>query len=138
MPKIHERTNSRRTACQVLYSGAIRQKSALELLDNGEIMCLDSPLDDYAYKLVQGVESNKGHIDAKITSVSENWKLERMPLMDAAILRIALFEMMYVDDVPISVSINEAVELAKIFGGGDDSPRFVNGVLGNIARQMEE
>lgn len=61
-----------------------------------------------------------------------------MPVVDRCLLRQTVYEMLYVDDVPISVSINEAVELAKQFGGDDDSHKFVNGVLGKIARQIEE
>ena len=72
-----------------------------------------------------------------LTATSENWALARMPIVDRSILRLATYEMMYVDDVPTSVTINEAVELAKDFGGEDESPRFVNGVLGRIARSME-
>lgn len=61
-----------------------------------------------------------------------------MPATDRCLLRQTVYEMEYVDDVPISVSINEAVELAKEFGGEDDSHKFVNGVLGKIAKQIEE
>jgi N utilization substance protein B len=61
-----------------------------------------------------------------------------MPLVDRAILRLATFEMLYLDDVPCSVSINEAVELAKSFGGEDESSRFVNGVLGKIAGHLDD
>jgi len=75
---------------------------------------------------------------SRMRSVSENWAVERMPIVDRMILRVAVFEMVYCDQVPVSVSINEAVELAKAFGGEDDSPRFVNGVLGRIARSMAE
>ena len=61
-----------------------------------------------------------------------------MPVVDRALLRLAVYEMVYVDDVPVSVAINEAVELAKVYGGEDESSRFVNGVLGRISRTMEE
>ena len=61
-----------------------------------------------------------------------------MPATDRCLLRQSVYEMLYVDDVPISVSINEAVELAKEFGGDDDSHKFVNGVLGKIAKEIEE
>ena len=77
-------------------------------------------------------------IDVRLNSTSENWKLNRMPIVDRCILRLATYEMLFVDEVPVSVAINEAVELAKDFGGEDESPRFVNGVLGRIARQLEE
>ena len=60
-----------------------------------------------------------------------------MPVVDRALLRLAVYEIVYVDDVPVSVAINEAVELAKAYGGEDESSRFVNGVLGRIARTLE-
>ena len=60
-----------------------------------------------------------------------------MPVVDRAILRLAVYEMIYVDEVPVSVTINEAVELAKAYGGEDDSSRFVNGVLGRIAAGID-
>lgn len=77
-------------------------------------------------------------IDKHLAATSENWALARMPIVDRSILRLATYEMMYVDDVPTSVTINEAVELAKDFGGEDESPRFVNGVLGRIAKILDE
>lgn len=137
MPKLHERTAARRMAAQILYTGEVRDKSSLELLESGEISCLDGSVSDYAYSLVKGIEDNKDQLDKELSESSKNWTIERMPIMDLAILRIALYEMMFVDQVPISVSINEAVEMAKGFGGDDDSPKFINGILGNIARKME-
>ena len=76
-------------------------------------------------------------VDRIISVSSQNWAIDRMPVVDRSILRLAAFELKYVDDVPVSVSINEAVELAKEFGGEDDSHRFVNGILGRIARDSE-
>lgn len=137
MARKHERTSARRSAVQVLYSAAIRGMSARELLVSNLMDCLDAPLSDYALKLIEGVEDHGDEIDQIISGAAKNWTLERMPIMDVAITRIALFEMLHVDDVPVSVSINEAVELAKRFGGEDDSPKFVNGMLGSVARQME-
>lgn len=137
MARKHERTSARRSAVQVLYSAAIRGMSARELLASNLMDCLDAPLSDYALKLIEGVEDHGDEIDQIISGAAKNWTLERMPIMDVAITRIALFEMLHVDDVPVSVSINEAVELAKRFGGEDDSPKFVNGMLGSVARQME-
>lgn len=134
----HERTTARRCAAQILYTGEIRNASAIELLDSGALTCFDGEISDYAYSLVEGVEDHLSEIDSHIGESSVNWAIDRMPLMDLAILRIALYEMLYVDAVPISVSINEAVELAKVFGGEDGSPAFVNGMLGSIARQMGE
>ena len=137
MSRQHERTAARKSAAQILYSGAIRNVSAFDLLNEGSMTCLEKEVSDYAYNLVKGVEEHKDELDAKLDSISNNWSVSRMPLMDLAILRIALYEMLYMDMVPISVSINEAVEMAKEFGGEDDSPKFVNGMLGNVARELE-
>lgn len=137
MARKHERTSARRSAVQVLYSAAIRDMGPQELLESNLMDCLEAPLSDYALKLISGVEENAEELDAIISGAARNWTLARMPIMDLAIIRTALFEMLHVDDVPVSVSINEAVELAKRFGGEDDSPKFVNGMLGSVARQQE-
>ena len=147
-PRIHERTRDRISAVQVLYTSELTGKSPSELLDCG--LCLvarEAPADeadaaeagafgrieegtltDYALALIHGVEANQAQVDERIEAASENWALSRMPIVDRSILRLAVFEMFHCDDVPVSVSINEAVELAK---------GFVNGVLGRIARSME-
>ncbi len=136
--KRHERTFARRCAIQALYTSEIQNLAPSAVLDQG--LCLvegDEVLNDYAVMLMRGVEEHCDAIDDRLRSVSENWAVERMPIVDRMILRVAVFEMVYCDQVPVSVSINEAVELAKGFGGEDESPRFVNGVLGQIARTLE-
>ena len=138
MSRTHERTAARKCAAQILYTGSIRNDSALKLLKAGDIDCIEGNVTDYALRLIEGVESNLEDLDRRLESISKNWSVSRMPIMDLAILRIALFEMLHVEEVPISVSINEAVEMAKFFGGDDDSPKFVNGMLGNVARQIED
>lgn len=134
----HERTAARSAAVQMLYTAEIQGKPAWQLIEEG--LCPEEvgPLSDYAVRLINGVESHVAELDARLTSTSENWAVSRMPIVDRSILRMAAFEMLYVDEVPVSVSINEAVELAKGFGGKDESPSFVNGVLGRIARTMGE
>ena len=134
----HERTAARSAAVQMLYTAEIQGKPAWQLLEEG--LCPEEmgPLSDYAVKLINGVEAHVAELDARLASTSENWAVSRMPIVDRSILRLAAFEMLYVDEVPVSVSINEAVELAKGFGGKDESPSFVNGVLGRIARTMGE
>lgn len=138
MSRVHEHTLARKCAIAVLYAGEIRSASASELLSNDGILCLEDEFSEYAESLVSGVDAHRAELDKRIEDISENWSVSRMPIMDKTIMRLALYEMLYVDEVPISVSINEAVELAKSFGGDDDSPRFVNGMLGNIARQLEK
>ena len=158
----HERTRDRAFAVQVLYTSELQGESPSKLLDEG--LCLvateadpepapseaadeapsefgricEGALSEYALGLIRGVQEYQAAIDERLEGASENWALSRMPIVDRSILRLAVYEMFQREDVPVSVSINEAVELAKAFGGEDDSPRFVNGVLGRIARSMAE
>ena len=136
MAKRHERTLARRSALQVLYQSEILGVPADKVLDEG-LLPDETGLSDYARTLVMGVASHVAHIDAVISGCSRNWAIDRMPVIDRSVLRLAVFEMTYVDNVPVSVAINEAVELAKEFGGEDDSHKFVNGVLGRIAKDLE-
>ncbi len=96
---------------------------------------LEKPsLDDYAYLThrFQAVVEHLEDIDKILTETSSGWKINRMNKVDLTILRLAVFEMRFDEDVPVKVAINEAVEMAKIFGG-DESPGFINGVLAKLA-----
>lgn len=135
--KVHERTRARKSALALLYSSDITERDADDIVDAGAYPAGDIDLPEYAEALVRGVAAHRAEIDKRLSSTSENWALDRMPVVDRAILRLATYEMVYVDEVPVSVAINEAVELAKAYGGEDDSSRFVNGVLGRIARALE-
>ncbi len=134
--KRHERSLARRCALQVLYQSEILNKPADQVVEEG-LVPDEAGMGDYARMLIMGVSSHKTQLDRIISVSSQNWAIDRMPVVDRSILRLAAFELKYVDDVPVSVSINEAVELAKEFGGEDDSHRFVNGILGRIARDSE-
>jgi N utilization substance protein B len=85
-------------------------------------------LDEYAIRLARGVEREKEELDALLSEVSVGWPVHRMSAVDRTILRLALYEMLCVEDVPPDVAINEAVELAKGFSG-EEAPTFVSGVL---------
>ncbi len=135
--KRHERTRARRAALQILYTSEITESSPADIAEKETYLSDDGVLSDYAEALVHGVAEHRDDIDGQLTATSENWSLARMPIVDRSILRLATYEMLYVEDVPTSVAINEAVELAKDFGGEDESPRFVNGVLGRIAKRLE-
>lgn len=124
-----ERTLARKQALQLMYQGEILEKTPRELIDNGQLVPETQGLGEYALMLLDGAKESLEAIDELIESASDNWTLDRMPVVDRSLLRLTTFEMRYVDDVPVSVSINEAVNLAKEFGG-DDSPRFINGILG--------
>ena len=85
-------------------------------------------LEEYAVRLARGVEEEQEHLDAVLSEVSVGWPVHRMSTVDRSILRLALYEMLYVDDVPPDVAVNEAIELAKGFSG-EEAPAFVGGVL---------
>lgn len=91
----------------------------------------------FSNEILEGVESNMEEIDSIINELSEGWKVERMPKVDLSILRIAIYEMLYREDIPSGVSINEAVELAKNFGG-DRSASYINGMLGTLSKKQTE
>lgn len=87
--------------------------------------------DDFLQTLIEGVTERKTEIDEIIRTQLENWSLERIAAVERTILRIATYEIRYMDDIPPNVSINEAVELGKIYGD-EKSGKFVNGVLSNV------
>ncbi len=91
----------------------------------------------FAFSLVEGVLDNKQRIDRLISELAPEWPVEQIAVIDRNILRIAIFEILYTPDTPPKVAINEAVELAKMFGS-DSSPRFVNGVLGTLINRHKE
>ena len=130
------RRKARECALQLLYQGEFSPTIAG---DNGRWASFEedntSPSAEvrtFAEELVQGVLSNEAAIDERIRSVSTNWKLERMALVDRNILRIAAYELMYRTEIPRKVSLNEAIEIAKRFGT-EDSSSFINGILDKIA-----
>jgi len=136
--KQHERTLARRMAVQALYQSEITGEGIDSVASVDTIIPDDGSLPPYAVELLVNVQSHLEEIDNLISDASENWSITRMPIVDRAILRCAVCEMLYMDDVPVAVCINEAVELAKGFGGEDDSARFANGILGRIARTSGE
>ena len=87
---------------------------------------------DFARRLADGIMKNKGKIDQNIENFAPAWPIKQMPSIDRNILRLAIFEILIDNEVPVKVAINEAVELAKTFGA-DNSSKFVNGVLGSVS-----
>jgi len=122
---------------QLLYQAQILGLSPSEVLEDDSYIEEIGVLPEYSRVLIQGLAEHLEEVDDCLSDSSENWSLHRMPLVDRCILRLAVYEMRFVDNVPVSVSINEAIELAHEFGGEDESGGFVNGVLGNIARRKE-
>ena len=128
------RTLARAQALQLLFQADINNRTVEEVL-SGDFAISDGPLDPYGQELALGVDSRRYAIDAVIRASSASWSLSRMPVVDRNILRLALYEMIEEDDITVAVAIDEAVELAKAFGT-DESPRFINGVLGSIAADV--
>ena len=91
---------------------------------------------DYAAQLLDLVLTNKDDVDEKINENSNKWSTSRMPKVDVAILRLAVVELLYMDDIPDAVAINEAVDMAKKYGT-DESKAFINGILGKIAKEKD-
>lgn len=127
-----ERRRARHQALHILYQHEVTGESVGSILSSGTYMPEDGDPSDFCRHLLFGVEAHRTDIDSLIEGISENWVLSRMPFVDRNILRMAVYEILHLDTVPASVSINEAVEIAKVYGG-EDSSKFVNGILGRVA-----
>lgn len=128
------RSKARKRAVDVLYEADVRGTEAVSTLAE-RLAQADPPVPEYAVELVEGVVGRLPDIDRVLADHSEGWTVERMPPVDRAVLRLALYELLWRDDVPDAVVIDEAVELAKSLST-DESPRFVNGVLGRVLREQ--
>ncbi|TQN43279.1 NusB antitermination factor [Blastococcus colisei] len=123
------RSKARKRAVDVLYEADVRGGDRLAVLRDR--METPPPVPEHTIRLVEGVAEHAVRIDALIDAHASNWSIDRLPDVDRAILRMAVFELLWADDVPDVVVIDEAVELAKALST-DDSPAYVNGVLGAI------
>ncbi|PRX46082.1 NusB antitermination factor [Prauserella shujinwangii] len=125
------RRASRRRAVELLYEAAQRETDPVTLLAERVGAPEVEPVGDYTVTLVEGVAARRERIDELLSEHAQGWSLSRMPPVDLAILRLGVYELLWAADVPDPVAIDEAVGLAKELST-DDSPRFVNGVLGRI------
>lgn len=130
------RSKARKRALDLVYAAEIHGRSATEWLEE-QVAAGDGPTNEYTSELVRGLDAHRERIDGLISSYSRDWSLERMPAVDRNVLRLGIFELLYVDDVPDAVAVSEAVNLVRDLST-DESPAFVNGVLGNIARDKAE
>lgn len=128
------RREMRELAFVLLFEQTFTDVSLDEMLEaDGEAR--DVVAGTFARELAEGVLAQQETLDGQIRDHSTNWSPNRLSRVTRTLLRIAIYEMLFREDVPVSVAINEAVELAKKYGG-DDDPAFVNGVLGGIARSL--
>jgi len=134
--KTGTRHKARKRAVDLLFEAEAKNVKATQLIaERREIYPTDDSVGtmyEYTVQVVEGVTTDAAQVDAVIESHLENWKLNRLPAVDRAILRLAVWELLYANDVPIDVVLDEAVQLAKELST-DDSPSFVNGVLGKVA-----
>jgi transcription antitermination protein NusB len=126
------RSKARKRALDVLFECEVRGLPLGQTLDE-RVVAADPPVHEYTVRLIRGIAEHQARIDELVTTYAQGWTLERMPAVDRNALRIGVFEVMYVDDVPDAVAVSEAMALVRDLST-DDSPGFVNGVLGNIVR----
>ncbi|WP_280468102.1 transcription antitermination factor NusB [Nocardia cyriacigeorgica] len=133
--KLGARHKARRRAVDLLFEAEARDIDPADLIDERiELSASDqavAPVHAYTRTLVEGVADDLDRVDGTIESYLQDWTLSRLPAVDRAILRIAVWELFHANDVPPVVAVDEAVELAKELST-DDSPSFVNGVLGQV------
>jgi N utilization substance protein B len=129
------RSKARKRALDILYAAELRGQDPVVELD-AAIADDEGPTNPYTGALVRGVAAHRERIDELLTSYSLAWALDRMPAIDRNALRIGAFELLYADDVPDAVAVSEAVALVRNLST-DESPAFVNGVLGSMMRDRE-
>lgn len=128
------RTAARDAATRLIYQWQLGGDAGLDALDETiEVDKLDSDDTTYIDEVFHGVIEQVGAVDEKVRALDGDWKIERISKVELSIIRLAVYEMFYRDDVPTKVAINEAVELAKRYGS-EQAGKFVNGVLGGVAR----
>jgi N utilization substance protein B len=140
------RRRSRQFALQALYQSELSGEpvgaalpSLWDGLVDGEGLDDSKPPEpeevEFAERIVRGVDAERARIDGLIEASSTNWRITRMPFVDRSILRMAVYELLHCSDIPATVSINEAVELAKRYGTAE-SRAFVNGIVDRVARNL--
>ncbi|RJQ33103.1 MAG: transcription antitermination factor NusB [Actinobacteria bacterium] len=129
------RREARQRALEILYQVEITQDKPETIIETYKKIKVEIP--EFTIELVDGVLTHLTEIDYRIDRHAERWSIERMPIVDRNILRMGIFEILFEQEIPVSVSINEAVELAKIYGTPDSS-KFINGVLGAIATEVSK
>ena len=130
------RRKSREFALQVLYQLNITKQDAIRALTQFEGHFLsDGEADEFLKRLVLGVLEHFPELDRLIEKYSENWRLDRIDIIDRNILRMALFELLYCEEIPPKVTINEAIDLGKRYGS-EDSGSFINGILDRIQNEV--
>jgi N utilization substance protein B len=132
---VSARGKARKRALDLIFAAEARGRGPREFLAE-QIAAGDRPSNDYTVTLVEGVADHLERIDELISAYAEGWSLDRMPAVDRNVLRLGIFEVLWLDDVPDAVAVSEAVNLVRELST-DESPAFVNGVLGHIVRDKD-
>jgi N utilization substance protein B len=127
---VSSRSKARKAALDLLYESDIRKGSATELLSK-RVTEMEYEAREFTKELIDGIELNKRKIDELIATYAQGWDMDRMPVLDRNILRLAIFELLWSQSVPEAVAISEALELATNFST-EDSSKYINGVLGKV------
>lgn len=127
------RTKSREQAFILIFERCFSHDTIESIVDAAETS-ENVHIEEFAEKLAKGAEEHEAELDAVISKYIRGWAMNRLSRVSLAILRLAIYELKYEADIPVSVSINEAVNLAKKYGGAEDAP-FVNGVLGSASKE---
>ena len=135
MSKISRR-KAREEAVILLYQSDLLEKDIEKLI--ADEISLGREINDFTSDIVRGVTINTKEIDTLIKRIVENWTLERIAIIDRNIIRVAIYEMLYKNEIPLKVSVDEAIEIAKELGQKEDTPKFVNGVLGKILIEIQQ
>jgi transcription antitermination protein NusB len=132
------RRKGRELALQALYQIDMLGENNRSLIERlNESFYPAEELNSFSIELIEGVLAHVKEIDVLIEKYSENWKLSRMPLVDRNILRIAVFELLHKEDIPVKVTLNEAIEIGKKYGS-ESTGSFVNGILDKIAKTVKK
>ncbi len=137
--KMQKRRKERKLILEILYQQEITDRTIQFIIENHLYPDpkISGSITEFCDRILNGISDHKEEIDALIEKFADNWALERLPLLDRNMMRLGIYEMLYEDDIPCGVSINEAIELAKLYGT-QDSGKFINGVLGKIALGIED
>lgn len=130
------RREAREQAFVLIFERSISHETIDRIIDAAGLS-RDVIVSEFAERVAKGVEQQESMLDSKIEKYIRGWKMARLSRVALSLLRLSVYEMIFETDIPVSVSINEAVDLAKKYGGTEDAA-FINGVLGSVAKELEK
>ena len=129
------RSKARKRALDLIFAAEAQRLSVEDLLKT-QVDAGEGPSNEYTFTLVRGVHEKAARLDELISMYAEGWTIDRLPAVDRNVLRLGIYELLYVDDVPDAVAVSEAVNLARDLST-DESPGFINGILASVTRDKE-